>query len=66
MVFPEKYEKSDLAKQSFLHVNLEIAEFTPTKHTESPQTANNVLKMSVKLKFHCVGFEKKYYLLWCF
>ena len=49
-------------EQSFLHKNLDNAEFTNKKH-EKPTlhsvTANHVLEMSVKLKFQCIPFEKK-------
>ena len=50
-------------KQSFLHKNLESAEFTNKKHgkpTLHSLIANHVLEMSVKLKFQCVRFEKKH------
>ena len=57
----EKYEKLGFIKQSFLHKNLESAEFTNKKH-ENPTLqsliANHVLEVSVKLKFQCVHFEK--------
>ena len=58
-----KYEKSGLAKQSFLHKNLESAEFINNKHrkpTLHSLIANHVLEMPVKLKFQCVHFEKKH------
>ena len=59
----EKYEKFGFIKQSFLHKNIESAEFT-NKKNEKPTLhsliANHVLEVSVKLKFQLVRFEKEH------
>ena len=50
-------------KQSFLHKNLESAEFTNKKHekpTLQSLMAYHVLKVSVKVKFQCACFEKEH------
>ena len=61
----EKYEKLGSAKQSFLHKNLESAEFTNKKHGKPTLhayalIANHVLEVFGKLKFQCVRYEKKH------
>ena len=59
----QKYQKPGFTKQSFLHKNLESAEFTDKKHrkpTLHSLIANHVLEMSVKPRFRCVRVEKKH------
>ena len=61
-VVVEYMKTQDFLKRSFLHKNLARAEFTNNKHgkpTLHSLIVNHVLEMSVKLKFHCVCFEKK-------
>ena len=64
LTFPVgKICKIRLCKTVFLHKNLENAEFTNKKHgkpTLHSLIAKHVLEISVKLKFHCVRFNKKH------
>ena len=62
MVHVKKYEKSGFAKESFCTKISKVPNFPNKKHkkpTLHSLIANHVLKMSIKLKFHCLCFKNE-------